>query len=205
MSNEALENYLEKLSEHLSMLKLIRYWNKYSNTRLFSEKKEGIFYEIKRYKNIIFYEIRPEGLFKLNLLKFLNKLLEGIEDEEMRNKFLNLKMQFQEFIVSIELLIKDVKPILNNVYNIPKFKSKIILVYTKEYNEEIFFDNPDQLEDFLDENLDKIEKIDIDNKIYTRPEILSQEYQEYEYNKLLENEEYELLDFITKTNKKYGK
>jgi hypothetical protein len=199
--DDSILDYIEKLNEHLEYIIDIRFWYKYTNNRIFSHRENGMFYEIRRYKDLIFYKTDGKTLYKLNLTKFLDKIIPTVEEEELSKLLLSVKNQMKDIIEILKDSIKDFKPLIKDIFSLPVFEDEIIDIHLKDSVETKKFKNQIELEDYLDDKIEHVSKIECFNMTFHRNEILTDEYREYEYNKLLEQEEYEILSFIKKANK----
>lgn len=201
MSGETILDYISKLNEHIDFIQQIRFWYKYTNNRIFSQREDGMFYEVRRYEDLIFYKTDGKTLYKLNLTKFIQKLIPNIEDDSLMSDLLEIRKIIKEFIEILKDTIKDFNPLINEIFTLPIFEDEIIDIHTKNGIETKKFKNQIDLEDYLDDKIEHVSKISCFGLTFNRNQILTDEYREYEYNKLLEQEEYEILSFITESNK----
>jgi hypothetical protein len=199
--DDTVLDYIDKLNEHIDYIQGIRFWYKYTNNRIFSQREEGMFYEIRRYEDLIFYKTDGKTLYKLNLTKFVEKLIPSIEEDELLKSIIWIRTQIKDIIEILKDSIKDYKPLIKDIFSLPVFEDEIIDIHLKNEVETKKFKDQIELEDYLDDKIEHVSKIECFNMTFHRNEILTDEYREYEYNKLLEQEEYEILSFIKEANK----
>lgn len=204
MEKEKLEEYKILIKEHILKIKDIRYWYKYTNNKIFSQRENGMFYEIRRGKSLIFYKPGENNpLYKINITKLISKILNELdEDNEYYKIYIKINDEIKEFLNHISNIMEYHNPLIKEIFNIPKFnETKEIVIFSKNKDYARIFNSDEELEDHLDDKIENISKIKIDDIEYKRDDFLSEEYRKYEYDKLIENEEYELLSFITKSQK----
>jgi hypothetical protein len=196
------------LYSNLDFLKSIEQWHRYTVDKYISQMVSGMFFEIKRGEKLLFWKSDEVGKFiKLDLFKLMDKFEENATGDD-RLILDILRAEFEEYFEYLIQKLQDLKPIIDKIFELPftvEVNEPLEFIYREEvYDKELAlpviksFEQESALEDYLTENLDYIEAVKVNAQIYYRPQLLSEEYKEFEYNTLIAQEKYELLGWLQK-------
>lgn len=198
---EEEKSILMLIRENLDKLENSEVWYKYTENRFFSKMEDTYYFVIKR-GQLFYNELYKEcNIRRMEVFKVIYDMIN--QNEKLKDFLIDVLDRYKDIVNLVIESGVDMDPLIINMFNlVDVLESGTIKIYL--YGDKIIeeeYTSIENLEDLLEDIIDDVGKIEINNKVIYRHQLLTSEYNDIENKILLQGENYELLGWFQKIAK----